>query len=288
MAKAMFLVLLVAFFLGSSSQAAAPAGSFAPENGMWIDADDKAAGGITQQDFNKVIDDINVIYAPIVKARKAKLVFDRRWDDGTVNAYASQSGKTWTVAMFGGLARFDIMTPDGFSLVVCHELAHHLGGAPKVKRLGVASWASNEGQSDYIGTMKCMREVFKKQNNAEMIKKIKVDAVVTQKCSAVYKDPAKAALCMRTAMAGKVLAEVLNRLAEGQTPVSFTTPDTRVVSVMDDSHPDAQCRLDTYFAGALCDKDLTQAVSEKDILAGTCNTSQGFKVGTRPLCWFKP
>ncbi len=283
MFKALFFVLAVSLFLGSNTFAATKAGAFAPENGMWIGSDDKAAGGITQQDFNKTIDAINVIYAPIVKARGAKLTFQKKWDDGTVNAYAQQQGKTWIVAMFGGLARFDIMTPDGFALVVCHELSHHLGGAPKV-----SGWASNEGQSDYIGTMKCMREVFKTQDNVKAIKSLKVDAIVTQKCNSVYKTPAQAAICIRTSMAGKVLAEVLNRLAEGQTPVSFTTPDTRVVSVMDDSHPDAQCRLDTYFAGALCDKDLSVKLSETDAKVGTCNTSQGAKIGTRPLCWFKP
>ena len=286
MFKALFFVLAVSTFLSIGSQAAQ--GSFAPENGMWIGADDKAAGGITEEQFNKTIDRLNVIYSPIVKAKKAKLVFERNWDDGTVNAYASQSGKTWTVAMFGGLARYDIMTPDGFGFVVCHELSHHLGGAPKIVRLGSTSWATNEGQADYIGAMKCMRELFKKDDNVSIVKTMKVDTIVTQKCNLVYKDPALAAICIRTSMAGKVLAEVLNRLAEGQTPVSFTTPDTHVVSSTDDSHPEAQCRLDTYFAGALCDKDLGQKLSDKDVLVGTCNSSQGLKIGIRPLCWFKP
>ena len=158
MTKALFFVLFFALFLSAETFGVTKSGAFAPENGAWIGVDDKAAGGITQIEFNKVIDDINKIYGPIVKAKGAKLTIQKKWTDGTVNAYASRSGKTWNVAMFGGLARYNIMTPDGFSLVVCHELSHHLGGAPKV---GGNDWASNEGQSDYIGTMKCMREVFK-------------------------------------------------------------------------------------------------------------------------------
>lgn len=282
MFKALLFVLAISAFLATNAFANVKIGTFAPENNMWIGMDDKAAGGITEEQFNKVLDDLNVIYAPIVKARKAKLVFERNWEDGTVNAYAQQTGKTWIVAMFGGLARYDIMTADGFALVVCHELAHHLGGAPKV---GMNPWASNEGQSDYVATMKCMREYFKKQDNVTALKSIKVDDIVTKQCAAAYKDPKLSAVCMRSAMAGKVLAEMLNRLASGQKPVSFYTPDTHVVKETDDEHPEAQCRLDTYFAGALCDKDLSKKLSEKDPILGTC---QGAKIGSRPLCWYKP
>ncbi len=136
--------------------------------------------------------------------------------------------------------------------------------------------------------MKCLRELFKSQDNIKAIKSLKVDAIVSKQCSSVYSDPKLAALCMRSAMAGKVLADVLNDLGEGQTPVAFSTPDTYVVSSTEDTHPEAQCRLDTYFAGALCNKDLSQAVSNTDVLPGTCNTSTGDKVGTRPLCWYHP
>jgi hypothetical protein len=33
--------------------------------------------------------------------------------------------------MFGGLARHELVTDDGFMMVVCHETGHHLGGAPR-------------------------------------------------------------------------------------------------------------------------------------------------------------
>jgi len=74
--------------------------------------------------------------------------------------------------MFGGLARHETMTPDGFATVVCHELGHHLGGVPKKFSWFGNSWASNEGQADYFGIMKCLRKMFEHEDNVKIVKEI--------------------------------------------------------------------------------------------------------------------
>ena len=48
-----------------------------------------------------------------------------------------------------------------------------------------------------------------------------------------------------------------------------------------------QCRLDTYFQGSLCDKDVNDEVDNSDA-EGVCTLAQGYTFGTRPLCWYKP
>src|SRR5687768_6001790 len=73
-------------------------GGIVPENDLYIPAGMKTLGGITEEEFHKAIDKVEEIYAPIVSSMGAKLQIDRNWSDGTVNAYASQSGKTWKVA----------------------------------------------------------------------------------------------------------------------------------------------------------------------------------------------
>ena len=81
-----------------------------------------------------------------------------------MNAFAKQGASTWEVHMYGGLARHQAVTADGFALVVCHELGHHLGGAPqKVDWFGRLRWASNEGQADYWGTAKCFRKLLEER-----------------------------------------------------------------------------------------------------------------------------
>jgi len=69
---------------------------------------------------------------------------------------------------------------------------------------------------------------------------------------------------------------------------AFDTPDPNVVAETDDSHPATQCRLDTYLQGALCTKPVSEAFSDEDPAPGACTRSQGYAVGMRPLCWYKP
>jgi hypothetical protein len=205
------------------------------------------------------------------------------WSDDTVNASAVRSGKSWVVNMYGGLARHSMTTDDGFALVVCHELGHHIGGAPRAD----FSWPANEGQADYFGSMKCLRRIFENDNNAMIVSGMTVDSEATSKCNTVYKSANEVALCQRVAMAGKSLGNVMASMGESGA-VKFNTPDGSIVKTTYDEHPAAQCRLDTYFSGILCDKSYDQDTDYKDPIIGTCIARDGYKVGVRPRCWYKP
>jgi len=256
------------------------------KNDLWISADVKNAS-LTHAEFSHIIEKVKNYYTAVVESKGAKLVVVENWDDGTVNAFAKQENGEYQVHMFGGLARHETVTPDGFALVVCHELGHHLGGAPKKKDfLGTVRWASNEGQADYWGTMKCLRNVFSHENNTAIVAKMQIDADARQECKATFSSTEEQALCMRTSMAGKSLASLFNSLRNLSTPVQFNTPDASRVSTTNDSHPKPQCRLDTYFAGSLCDRDISEEVSDVDAEQGVCTKAQGYNFGVRPGCWF--
>lgn len=263
----------------------------AQENDLYISVDDKSAGGITESQFTNIINKVEDAYSDVVADEGATLYIERKWDDGTVNAYARQieedGEKIYMVSMFGGLARHETITEDGFSLVVCHELGHHLGGAPQKSRQG-STWASNEGQSDYWGTMKCLRKVWSKENNAQVVKKLKIDAEVASRCKTTYRDSNDRAVCMRAAMAGKSLASLFNSLRRITTPVDFSDPITTEVVSTNNSHPMPQCRLDTYFRASLCTVSEYVDVSDSDATVGTCTRENGQRNGSRPLCWYKP
>lgn len=261
-----------------------------PENTLNIPVTAKSINTIDEAEFNKVIDTMERIYGPIVAEEGGQLKVFRKWDDGTVNAYAKRSGKTWEVHMFGGLARHAAVTSDGFMAVVCHEIGHHIGGAPKIDRFWNA-WASNEGQSDYFATTKCLRKHF--EEDLEETLKVYDEAKASQAlkakaaCDEIFKAKAEAAVCYRASMAGKSLATLLGSL-RGTPNVRFDTPDTSVVSKTDDNHPAAQCRLDTYFQGALCDKTQEVLPDQEDASVGFCMRKDKYKIGVRPLCWYKP
>ena len=259
---------------------------FMPENDLNISVDAKNANTMTEERFNEIIDKVDKYYAPIVNSLGGKLSWARNWNDGTVNASAQRQGKTYKVNMYGGLARHELVTDDGFALVVCHELGHHLGGAPKIGSF-MSKWASNEGQSDYFATLKCFRRVFESENNLNVVSQMNVPAEVTKSCEANFTLANDVALCERSAMGGLSLANLLGSL-RGTTNVDFNTPDTSTVARTNNAHPAAQCRLDTYFQGAICELNYTDDLDNKDPNKGTCNRVANQKDGLRPLCWYAP
>lgn len=251
-------------------------GGFLPENDLKVPVGDVNALGISEAEFNAVLDRVEAVYRPIVAAKGGNLVVERKWEDATVNAYAFQRGRNFHIAMFGGLARHQTVTADGFALVACHEIGHHIGGYPK------KSWATNEGGADYFANLKCLRRVFEGNSGAS------IDPAASATCARIYGDAASRQLCERNAMAGLSIAQLFTALRPGTPAPKFETPDPSVVGRTNDNHPAAQCRLDTYYQGSLCAKSVDEDVSNSSPVAGACTRSGGYADGLRPLCWYKP
>ncbi len=255
------------------------------ENNLRIPVSAKSINGITAEQFNAVIDEVTTVMGPLVKSHGGELQVVKLWEDETVNAYAEQEGTTWKVSMFGGLARHETITRDGMALVVCHEVGHHIGGAPLYS--WKSGWAATEGQSDYFATTKCLRQVWEKDNNEEIIAAMDVPAKVKEMCGQHHVWNHDYALCVRGAMAGDSVAKLFAALRQ-QAPAKFETPDAKVVKYTQESHPATQCRLDTYFQGALCEVPASVEFSRDTEVTGSCHKTLGHKIGMRPLCWFKP
>lgn len=254
---------------------------FFPPNNLYIPASDFHVMGIGQDIFDKIIDRGEKIYGPIIKSKGGNLRVERLWNDGTVNAAAGRSGSTWTVEMYGGLARHKEITEEGFAAVLCHEIGHHIGGAPRYP----ADWASNEGQSDYFSATKCMRYMYENEDNEAWLKTVKIDALAANRCQQQFSNRQDELLCLRTAYAAQSIARMFAAL-DGDSEAKFDTPDPRAVSRTSHGHPASQCRLDTLFNGATCQVDKSVEMGT-DVLKGTCN--QGVdRFGWRPRCWYKP
>lgn len=260
---------------------------FAPENDMYISSSVKSINGIDEAEFNAVMDEVEAIYRPIITANGDTMVINRKWDDGTVNASAQRSGKKVILNMYGGLARHNLITRDGFAIVMCHELGHHLGGAPKIGGF-FNKWASNEGQSDYWGSMKCFRKYMELDNNQEIVATMTIPESITNKCLDSFANAEDHAMCIRGSMAGISLASLLGGLQTVDSSViSVDTPDQSTVKKTNDRHPAAQCRLDTYYAGSLCIADHYTDTDDKDANKNVCSRKAGDITGIRPLCWYK-
>jgi hypothetical protein len=271
--KLVSLAALLAFF-SVSTETPKELCNFVPTSFVLQEEDE---GGITEKEFNDVLSEFEKVMSPLVKEKGYKLQINRRWTDDTVNANTTTEGSKWVINAFGGLARYKGMDAEAFMMVMCHELGHHMGGFP------AQGWASNEGQSDYYATSKCYPRMTYSKN-----KSINAPKIVTEKCSLQHKSQEEIEICEKGSMIGYTLASVLNSLSGSSKVISFETPDKTEVSRTNNAHPKAQCRLDTYFAGAVCGMPYTEEFSSDSPIPGACAEEKGDKIGVRPHCWYKP
>lgn len=253
--------------------------SFMPENKLFLQDDVSKkvnANGIDEAFFNEIINRAQSIYAPIVSQHGGNLVITGDWNDSTVNAYANREGNTWTVAMFGGMARRNEITKDGFALVICHEIGHHLGGFPTYS----GNWASVEGNSDFYATAGCAEKIFSGDSPTPKPPCPFAPEAGTLPCKG-YAFSSDATVCQRSIDGSISLGTLLAALGGEKAP-SISTPDKSRVTKTSESHPKAQCRLDTMYQGILCTKKWNDSViprSKAEMETVTCSG--------RPACWYK-
>lgn len=254
-----------------------------PENDLRIAPGAPQASSLDRATYDGILDRIEAVYAPIVAAHGARLEIDRNWEDSRVNSYARRFWGHWHVEILGGLARHPKITPDALLLVACHELGHHLGSVPRF----VLNWASVEGEADYFATLKCMRTVLAKDPPLALSD---VPEAVAHPCQESYASEREIVICERSALAGLALGQIFAELNQ-EPPPSFETPDLSRSWWIVSGHPNAQCRVDTYLAGALCARNPQEPLGgalDDDPTAGACSTQKGDAVGFRPLCWYRP
>jgi hypothetical protein len=266
-----------------------------PPNNLHLQ-DTILGSNMTEDEFNEILDQAAQVYAPIIsQTHGARLSINSHWEDSTVNASASQFFGTWHVDMYGGLARRPEVTKDGFALVVCHELGHHLAGYPFS-----GSWAANEGQSDYFATLSCARNLWAGELEVNASFRETIAQMPKQLCDDTWAEEAEQNLCYRAMEAGHSLANLLGAMKGSD--IAYENTDESVVDSTSHSHPAAQCRLDTYMAGALCGatfnsefipgkglgRKRNSAEAEAEAAEHSCVRSAGHVVGMRPLCWFSP
>lgn len=271
----MFKIIFLVLFFVSLSSVACDEGMFKKNTFS------SSTNSLTEKQFREVLMDFQKTFSPEVKKKhKSELLVYGQWASDSINAYAERDMDAWIITLYGGLARHKHLTLDGLKLILCHELGHHLGGAPKK---GTNKWSSAEGQADYFSTMKCLRKWWKEETWEVQ----EVPASVKQECAHSYHESLDQRLCHRMSLAGKSVASMFQDLHQ-EVPVDFETPDQMRVITTNTQHSEAQCRLDTFFQGALCPVSEEVDFIYADQTTGACHVALGDSRGVRPQCWFAP
>jgi len=255
-------------------------------------------------EFTRLVKNIENIYIPIAQGLGGKLKVQAQWGNNTPNAFARKTFGNWQVVITGGLARHPAMSKDGVALVVCHEIGHHLAGFPFVET-GIAAllgldWVANEGEADYYATQVCARKIWANDVKQNETFRSTASALVKSECDKIWTKEADQNVCYRSVTAAESLADVLASLSKRGSP-QLHTPSQAVVASTYNAHPEAQCRLDTYFQGAICPAGWNDAVvpgkkqpggkkglaAEKQAAMTSCTRASGYTVGLRPSCWYK-
>lgn len=188
---------------------------------------------MTRSEFLGVLAVARKTFTPLATSHNRRLEIMSDWSSDWAQAF-TRRWETDQVLVYGGIARIAGGTQDSLALLICHELGHLYAGAPYSDE---HSALSAEGQADWWATNFCwprFAEQLPSSNPDIHNRAIRASLIVTAFYAANRNIPAP----------------------------TLQTPDLTIVEKTLLTHPEPQCRLDTY-------------------VAGLANTS-------RPLCWWNP
>lgn len=207
------------------------------------------------------------------------------------SASANRKGAQAIVTVDGGLLKSPRLSPDGLRTVLCHELGHVLGGAPRrnvppewdgpVAHDGLSELTS-EGQADYYASAICFRLLVKGQNHRTILDSelLPASKTLSSRCEQAHGRKTEAALiCERAARGGRNMLVLVKEF-----PIDLDSPSKVVApDLIRNQYPDRQCRLDTFIAGALCaHESASLALDFDDARLTECPMSEA----RRPSCWY--
>jgi len=236
-----------------------------------------ASAEMNHQLFNNIVETALDQYQEEFTQQQQRLSIAAAWHNDNIYASAwkmeDAKGETGLIQISGGFARHPEITPAAFALILCHEIGHHIAGPPRIWKF------SAEGQSDYFGASDCLRKLFRRgvlESTRQHIPR-----VVRHACMQAFTITREQQICARIILAGSTLASYFARKQNLLMPKLARRDKTAVPNtILVPASP--QCRLDTYFAAALCNP-ATQAT--KNDQPWLCDSPENEHPSNRPRCW---
>lgn len=279
MKKILFFVLSFQFYNMSNASE-----HCFPENNLSIPVPkynffETPLSGLSEGEFSEVTDRFQQFWNPILKEKYQKsMAINSFWNESRIDASATRDNQNnLIINVFGGLARHPEITKNGLLIILCHELGHYLGGAPKSFRgkSEKRSWSSAEGQADYFATAKCIPKM------------IAHNEFYPEKPFTGDDNLCANNLCKKILSPAISVGNLFASLKSDWKRPSPTIKSNQKVKTTIYQHPNPQCRLDTFIAGSLCTQELDTDFDNLDPKIGSCFDDFGPE-GSRPQCWFSP
>lgn len=237
---------------------------------------------------SQIIADAKTLYTEESLREFSKPIEFITQEDISAAASASHDFDKLSVIINTGLLNSIRLTPDSFRMIICHELGHLFGGAPRknvppewdgpVGSDGM-SLMSSEGQADYYASSACFKRMLTLEKQSPKIDLKRAGPVLKNKCQVIAKkNGTDLEACLRSALGG---LDFLNLVRDF--PISCEHEDKSIApQIVRNSYPERQCRLDTIINGTLCSEVLPLSLHPFDDSKNTCVSSYAL----RPKCWF--
>ena len=237
----------------------------------------------------QIINDAKAIYEPLSITTFNKPLYFRINESSTVGGSAHHETDHLAIILDKGLLITPRLTPDGFRMLICHELGHLFGGAPR--KNVPAEWEgptaedglsllTSEGQADYYASLVCFRKLLEIESSLSPKPDYqRAGARLKQKCETLagYKKQ-KLQTCLRTGLAGEDFLKLTFDFS-----ISCEKADDSIAPhLIRDFYPDRQCRLDTIVNGALCSESHLMVLDFDRMEDNGCRQNYA----TRPACWY--
>lgn len=239
-------------------------------------------------EFIEITEEFKLLFEPEVLALGGNLEVEFDMENGTANAHATREGDIWKIVFMGGMIRNKRLNGDIYTAILCHELGHHLAGAPlKFPDSPENAWISAEGQADYFATNICLKKMYQYKDNAAYLAQNPASDFIKTACK--NKDVNHYDLCLRNSIiaeqTGVFIAKLNRRGMGGRKPIpKIDKFDQTVRTTTFTTHPKPQCRMDTYFQGALCEQFYIGELTKPNC----SNLYEDSFFGARPRCWYAP
>lgn len=233
----------------------------------------------------EIITQATSLFSPVSKKEFGKEFKTIIVNDNSVSGSAEHTYNELILKINSGLLNSIRLTPDSLRMLICHELGHLFGGAPR-KNIPIEwdgptgidgrSLLSSEGQSDYYASAVCFKKLIAFDHKKYIPPFSEIGPNLRQKCSSQN----DIEMCLRTALAGKSFLNLVYDFDISTEKMDDSISETMLYDI----YPDRQCRLDTIISGALCKSKLPLALDEYDHLLNECL----HPTAKRPRCWYRP